>query len=111
MPTYRYHWTPRANLSSIAATGLDPQFAGKRKRVVWTAGESRILWACQHVAHTHQVSHDDLVLLRIRVDGLDGTRTSWPDVLVYGKRIPASRISGVRLSALAGWTSIKAHRV
>ena len=110
MPTYRYHWTPRSNLESIAMTGLDPTYSAGRKAVVWTCDETRVAWAVGHVAHAHECSPDEMVLLRVRVDGLDGVRTSWPAVLVYGKRIPASRICGVRGILDFRWTALRHYR-
>lgn len=109
-PRYRYHWTHRSNLRSIARRGLDPAYADSRRAVVWTADERHILWAAAHVAHSHEQPIDELVLLRVRVDGLTMTRTPWRHVRTVATVIPPSRIVGVRLTPLARWTSIRRHR-
>lgn len=101
MPTYRYHWTHRANLASIATSGLDPSYANKKRRVVWMCGGSRVLWAVSHVSKCHECSPDDMVLLRLRVDGLRLDGTSWPDVVTSAARIAPSRLA-VRTDALSG---------
>lgn len=107
---YLYHWTHRDNLASIARGGLDPAFARGSLRAVWMADGTRILWAAAHVAARHQVEPDALVLLRVRVDGLDLTRTSWPNVRVSKQRVAPSRITGVRTVLGTRWESLRRHR-
>lgn len=92
MATYRYHWTHKSNLASIAETGLDPIYATKRMPVVWMCSATRIQWAVGHVAYCHGHSPDEMVLLRIRVDGLELTGTQWTDVFHCSRRISPSRI-------------------
>ena len=105
-----YHWTHRSNLSSIAATGLDPQFARGKMRCVWLADRARIAWALAHVSAHHQVSPDEMVLLRVRVDGLTLVRTSWPLVLVCKSVVKPSKLAGVRAILDNKWTSIRRFR-
>lgn len=101
MPTYTYHWTPRHSLASIAKSGLDPEYARGKLKVVWSCGESRIGWALSHVARHHETAPDDMVLLRVRIDGMPTKPSSWPAVTLVTRRIPVGRIS-VRPTMLAG---------
>jgi hypothetical protein len=95
VPTYRYHWTHRANLASIARDGLDPAHSRGRLKVVWSCEAGRVLWAVGHVSAHHECSPDDMVLLRIRADGLPFVRSSWPMVATIGRKIAPSRIAVV----------------
>lgn len=107
MATYRYHWTPRSNLASIASHGLDPERASGKLRVVWSCEAERVLWAVGHVARHHECAPDDMVLLRIRVDGVPTKPSSWPCVTLLTKRVAPSRIT-YRADALsAKWVSVK----
>lgn len=107
MPTYRYHWTPRSNLASIAVDGLDPSRARGKLRVVWCCEETRVAWAVGHVAKHHECSPDDMVLLRLRVDGLATRATSWPACTLLTGRVPPHRICGVRSILSTRWESIR----
>lgn len=110
MPTYRYHWTPSSNLVSIARNGLDPEHARGKLQVVWCCESSRVAWAVGHVARHHEVSPDDMVLIRIRVDGLPTRPTSWPACTLLTRRVPVGRICGVRTILGTRWESIKRYR-
>lgn len=107
---YMYHWTHVSNLPSIARDGLRPDLAKGRLKVCWACDETRVAWAVGHVSAHHETTPDEMVLLRIRVAGLDGRRTSWPAVRVYERRIPASRITGVRTILATRWTSLRRYR-
>lgn len=110
MPTYRYHWTPRSSLASIAANGLDPQYARGKLKVVWCCDESRVAWAVGHVAKHHECSPDDMALLRIRVDGIPTRPTSWPACTLLTKAVSPRRIVGVRTILGTRWESIRRHK-
>lgn len=109
-PAYRYHWTHRSNLRSIARDGLRTDLAESKRRVVWMCESGRVLWAASHVAHSHQHGADDLVLLRVRVDGLELTRTSWPMVQTCAVNIRPSRIVGVKAALDTAWHSIRRYK-
>lgn len=106
MPTYRYHWTPRSNLKSIAKLGLDPSRASGKLRVVWCCEWSRVLWAVGHVARHHESAPDDMVLLRIRIDKVPTKASSWPCVTLLTRRIPPSRICVATADIGGKWRAI-----
>lgn len=92
VPTYRYHWTPRHSLDSIRTHGLDPAYARGRLSVVWCCSEERVLWAVGHVARHHEVSPDDMILLRLTVDGIPTRPSSWAGCTLLTRRVAVSRI-------------------
>lgn len=103
---YLYHWTHRANLPSILATGIDPSYARGRLAAVWVCEPTRILWAASHVARGHECEMDSLVLLRVRVDALDLKRTCWPLVRTSAATISPRRICGVKTVLGTRWESL-----
>lgn len=89
---YLYHWTPAICLPSVGEHGLDPAYAMGRRKVIWMADESSVMWAASHAAMHQCCSPDALVLVRIRVDGLRLTRTAWPGVMNCATVIRPSRL-------------------
>jgi len=98
MPRYMYHWTPAVNLASIAQTGLDPAYATGKRATVWMADETRALWAVAHAAMHQRCGPDEMVCVRVRVDGLRLTRTGWTGVMTSDKLIAPSRLSVVSVA-------------
>jgi hypothetical protein len=62
------HATPRHNLPSILATGLDPARALNRFcKAVWLHSPSRTAWAIAHVAARHGVDPSEVAIIDIRI--------------------------------------------
>lgn len=106
MPTYRYHWTSTSNLKSIATSGLDPANARGTLRVVWCCEWERVLWAVGHVARHHETAPDEMVLLRIRIDGLPTKPSSWPRVTLLTRRVTPGRICVATAGIGSRWRRI-----
>lgn len=67
MPTL-YHVTPRKNLESILATGLEPRQApGRVHCAVWLVAKNLLPWAIGHTVARHGVSQEDVVVLEVNV--------------------------------------------
>lgn len=110
MPTYKYHWTTGAALPSVMATGLDPSFATGKRRVVWMAGRDRVLWGCDHAAMHQHCSPDQMVLVRVRTDGLRLGRTAWSGVVTSSAVIRPSRLTVMQLRVIPAPTKKRARR-
>lgn len=62
-----YHATPKSNLESITANGLDPALAIGKIKGVWLHTKSKTPWAVLHTANRHSISTDDVVVLEVEV--------------------------------------------
>ena len=63
-----YHATPRRNLESILATGLQPQRAQGKIKGVWMHTASKTPWAILHTIKRHKLnSFDEVVILKCKV--------------------------------------------
>ena len=67
-----YHATPRRNLESIKATGIDPSYSLGKIEAVWLHTESRRHWAILHTQKRHKT--DDIVVIEVEVKREDLTR-------------------------------------
>ena len=81
------HVTPRRNLPSIYALGIDPSFSLGQFRVCWFVSLRRWAWAVAHVADRHGISPAEVAVIRVSVRATSYKR--W--VAVLG---PASAWSG-----------------
>ena len=62
-----YHATPKSNLDSIFADGLDPAFSTGKAKVIWLHTKSRRHWAIAHVQKRHRCNLDEVVLIEVNV--------------------------------------------
>ena len=78
--SYLIHVTPRRNLQSIYALGIDPSFSLGQLRVCWFCSPRRRAWAVAHVADRHGISPAEVAVIRVSVlrDQLQAMgRCSW----------------------------------
>ena len=61
------HATPRSNLPSIYAHGIDPAFSRSQWRVCWFVHPRRRDWIVAHVADRYGISPAEVVVLRVSV--------------------------------------------
>jgi hypothetical protein len=61
------HATPCRNLLSIFRTGLRPDRARGKMKVVWLDTPSRTRWAVAHVARRHRTQPDDVAVLSLKL--------------------------------------------
>ena len=62
-----YHATPKANLQSIKANGLDPNHSRGKEKVIWLHTASRREWAILHTARKKRVGFDEIVIIAVDV--------------------------------------------
>ena len=63
-----YHATPRRNLESILATGLQPNLASGKIKGVWLHTASKTPWAILHTIKRHRLnSFDEVVILKCKI--------------------------------------------
>ena len=62
-----YHATPKANLESIKATGLDPNRSRGKEAVVWLHTLSRREWAILHTATKNKCEISEVAILEVNV--------------------------------------------
>ena len=62
-----YHATPKANLASITATGLDPNSSRGKEKVVWLHTRSRREWAILHTTEKFKCEVSDVVIIEVDV--------------------------------------------
>ena len=62
-----YHATPKSNLASIRANGLDPNRSRGAKSEVWLHTRSRREWAILHTTARHKCEVSDVVILEVNV--------------------------------------------
>ena len=60
-----YHATPRRNLDSIKATGIDPKYSTGKIVAVWMHTKGRREWAILHTQRWHDET--DIVVIEIEV--------------------------------------------
>lgn len=60
-----YHATPRSNIESIKATGIDPSYSQGKIIAVWMHTKSRREWAILHTQRRHKT--DDIIVIEIEV--------------------------------------------
>jgi hypothetical protein len=57
------HATPRRNLRSILAKGLDPAYSQGARAEVWLHTPGNSTWAVPHVAQRHEVPAESVTVL------------------------------------------------
>lgn len=62
-----FHATPRPNVPSIRAGGLDPAKSKGARPVVWLATWGRINWLLKHISKHQGCEPSDLALLTVNV--------------------------------------------
>ena len=62
-----YHATPRKNIDSIKATGIDPDYSTGKIVAVWLHTKSRREWAVLHTQRRHNVGASDIVIIEVEV--------------------------------------------
>ena len=67
-----YHATPKSNLPSIKAKGLQPRRSKGKIRGVWLHTASKRHWAILHTMKRHKT--DEIALLQVNVSRRDITR-------------------------------------
>lgn len=95
MAQYLIHWTAVTNLTSIAATGLDPQRATSGVARVWMTTPTLTRWAQAHVADRHDWRPSDMVCLFVDVTDLRLYGFSRPGVF-YAKEVVPAHLVRVR---------------
>ena len=55
-----YHATLKANLDSINAKGIDPEFSQGKESVIWLHTAGRREWAILHTQKRHNCALDDI---------------------------------------------------
>ena len=60
-----YHTTPKQNLWSIRAHGLDPGFARGKRKGIWLHTASKTHWAILHTMKRYRT--DEIVVLKVKV--------------------------------------------
>ena len=62
-----YHATLKANLDSINAKGIDPEFSQGKERVIWYHTASRREWAILHTQTRHNCTLDDIIVITVQI--------------------------------------------
>ena len=62
-----YHATPKRNIESIQANGLDPNRSLGAKNEVWLHTASRREWAILHVSNKHECDVNDVSVITVDV--------------------------------------------
>ena len=62
-----FHATPKANLESIQATGLDPDRSKGKEALVWLHTQSRREWAILHTATKHKCDISEVSILEVNI--------------------------------------------
>ena len=62
-----YHATPRRNLDSIKAIGLDPNRSQGKEKAVWLHTASRREWAILHTASRQNCDVSEVVIIAVDV--------------------------------------------
>ena len=62
-----YHATPKKNLSSIQATGLDPNRSKGKESLVWLHTQSRTEWAILHTTERQKCDVSEVVIIEVDV--------------------------------------------
>ena len=62
-----YHATPKANLASITATGLDPNRSRGKEKAVWLHTRSRREWAILHTSTKHKCDVSEVAIIEVDV--------------------------------------------
>jgi hypothetical protein len=104
--TVLLHTSPRRNLRSIFAHGIQPHRAPGKLKVVWLTERRLAGWARSHVAKRHQVLPCEVAVLEVCLP-VQLVRRARPGVFVCPRLIPASCITAA--SAAPGrWLRIVA---
>lgn len=107
---FYYHWTSRSALDRIVWTGLDPDYAEGKLKVVWFCDYSRVAYALGHIAYRHGWTPDEMVLLRFPCLGVSYAYTAWPGIFTSDRRVRIGRGCAVRLSILDPWVTVTSYR-
>lgn len=75
-----YHWTPKNNVPSILAEGLNPKYSQGRLAVVWVCEMFRVNELRSHIAMHHDCDEEDLALFVAAVDDDLLVKTRWAGV-------------------------------
>ena len=67
-----YHATPKRNIESIKANGIDPVYSLGKIEAVWMLTKSRRHWAILHTQKRH--GDEDIVVIEIEANRKDLTR-------------------------------------
>ena len=62
-----YHATLKANLDSIQAKGIDPEFSKGKESVIWYHTKSKRHWAILHTMRRHGCTLDDIVIITVQI--------------------------------------------
>ena len=62
-----YHATPKRNIDSIKAVGLDPNRSRGAKKEVWLHTASRREWAILHTVARHKCEVSEIVIIAVDV--------------------------------------------
>ena len=62
-----YHATPKHNLESIKAEGLDPNRSQCKKKEVWLHTKSRREWAILHTVARHKCDISEVIIIAVDV--------------------------------------------
>ena len=62
-----YHASPKKNLDSIKAVGLDPNRSQCKKKEVWLHTASRREWAILHTCNRHKCEVSEVVIFEVNV--------------------------------------------
>lgn len=88
------HATPRRNLPSILATGLDPARHLCSRPEVWLHSPSRSAWAILHTSQRHLVPAGDIAIVTVSVPRSSLVRRR-RSIWTVAALIPPSRIVAV----------------
>lgn len=77
-----YHVTPRKNLESILASGVDPVFSQGARQVTWWVTRDRLPWAIAHCSIRHNCKVAELAVVSVYRPLKKGAKTRWSGVLV-----------------------------
>ena len=62
-----YHATPKRNLDSIKAQGLDPNRSQGKEKLIWLHTASRRPWAILHTINRHKCELSEIAIIEINV--------------------------------------------
>ena len=62
-----YHATPKKNLASIQATGLDPNRSLGKETLVWLHTRSRTEWAILHTTQRQKCEVSEVSIIEVEV--------------------------------------------
>lgn len=102
-----YHATPRQNLWSIKAEGLNPAFTTGKRQAIWLHTESKMEWAILHTAKRKSVNYDDVIIIAVDIPRRKLTRR-WRGLWTIDQTIPITDYTPIiEASTIASDSPIK----